>query len=133
MTIKESYYVAGSPSTWGRPELAGNIAEHDALSVARLKAAGAVPFCKTSVHINLADRQSFNSIHGTTGNPWDLERTPGGSSGGLAEALAVGLTALDSSSDIGAPIRNPAHYCGVFGHKPISDISARSDATTCWG
>ena len=118
MTIKDSFNVAGAPTTWGRPELADNVAEHDALSVARLKRAGVVLFGKTNIPIHLADWQSFNAIYGTSNNPWDLTRTPGGSSGGSAAALAAGLTGLDAGSDIGASIRNPAHYCGVFGHKP---------------
>ena len=84
----------------------------------RLKAAGAVIFGKTNVPVFLADWQSFNPVYGTTRNPWDLARTPGGSSGGSAAALAAGLTGLELGSDIGASIRNPAHYCGVWGHKP---------------
>jgi amidase len=70
------------------------------------------------VPASLADWQSFNPVYGTTGNPWDVTRTPGGSSGGSAAALAAGFTALELGSDIGASIRNPAHYCGVWGHKP---------------
>ena len=70
----------------------------------------------------LADWQSYNDIYGTTNNPWDLSRTPGGSSGGSAAALAAGLTGLEAGSDIGSSIRNPAHYCGVYGHKPTYGI-----------
>jgi amidase len=77
-----------------------------------------VVFGKTNVPVDLADWQSFNPVYGTTHNPWDQSRTPGGSSGGSAAALAAGLTALELGSDIGASIRNPAHYCGVWGHKP---------------
>ena len=66
----------------------------------------------------LADWQSYNAVYGMTNNPWDLDRTPGGSSGGSAAALAAGLTGIEAGSDIGSSIRNPAHYCGVFGHKP---------------
>ena len=90
--------------------------------VEKYRAAGAVVFGKTNVPFMLSDWQSFNSLHGTCGNPWDLTRTPGGSSGGSAAALAAGLTGLDAGSDIGASIRNPAHYCGVFGHKPTWEI-----------
>ena len=75
-------------------------------------------FGKTNVPIFLADFQSYNEVYGTTGNPHDLSRTPGGSSGGSAAALAAGLTGLEMGSDIGGSIRNPAHYCGVYGHKP---------------
>src|SRR5437588_708478 len=66
----------------------------------------------------LADCQSYNPVYGTTSNPWNTERTPGGSSGGSAAALAAGLTGLELGSDIGGSIRVPAHFCGVFGHKP---------------
>ncbi|MFP6748491.1 MAG: amidase [Alphaproteobacteria bacterium] len=122
MTIKESFNIAGSPTTWGKPELKDNITDGNAHYVDRLLGAGAVIFGKTNVPINLADWQSFNEIYGTTNNPWDLNLTPGGSSGGSAAALAAGLTGLEAGSDIGASIRNPAHYCGVFGHKPTFGI-----------
>jgi len=118
VTVKESYDVAGLPSTHGVPALARNIATEDALAVKRLEGAGAVVFGKTNVPLRLADFQSYNEIYGTTNNPYDLERIPGGSSGGSAAALAAGLTGLEAGSDIGGSIRNPAHYCGVFGHKP---------------
>ncbi len=88
----------------------------------RLLAAGVVLFGKTNVPAWLADYQSYNDIYGTTSNPWDLSRSPGGSSGGSAAALAAGLTGLEAGSDIGSSIRNPAHYCGVFGHKPTFGI-----------
>lgn len=125
MTVKESFDVAGTPSTWGLTAQRDNIAKEDALSVARLKAAGAVVFGKTNVPVWLADWQSFNPIYGTTNNPWNVERTPGGSSGGSAAALAAGLTGLEMGSDIGASIRNPAHYCGVYGLKPTFDVCPR--------
>ena len=122
ITIKESYDVAGLPTTWGIPEAANNVPGLDAVVVERFKQAGAVLLGKTNVPINLGDYQSYNQIYGTTNNPWDLQRTPGGSSGGSAVALAVGLTGLDSGSDIGGSIRNPAHYCGVYGHKPTLGV-----------
>jgi amidase len=80
--------------------------------------AGAVIFGKTNVPLSLAEWQSYNEIYGTTLNPWDQSKTPGGSSGGSAAALATGMTMLEAGSDIGSSIRNPAHYSGVFGHKP---------------
>ena len=122
MTIKESYNLVGAPTTWGLPELEHNIAEEDALTVQRLKAAGANIFGKTNVPLLLSDWQSFNVIYGTTNNPWDLSKTPGGSSGGSTAALAAGMTGLEIGSDIGASIRNPAHYCGVFGLKPTYGV-----------
>ena len=122
MTIKESYDVVGLPTTWGVPELKDNQPKRNALAVDRLLAAGAVLFGKTNVPLYLADYQSYNSIYGTTNNPWDLSRSPGGSSGGSAAALAAGLTGFEAGSDIGSSIRNPAHYCGVYGHKPTYGI-----------
>ena len=122
MTIKESYDVAGLPTTWGLPALKDNIAPRNALPVDRLLAAGVVLFGKTNVPAWLADYQSYNDVYGTTNNPWDLSRSPGGSSGGSAAALAAGLTGFEAGSDIGSSIRNPAHYCGVFGHKPTYGI-----------
>ncbi|HSB42301.1 MAG TPA: amidase family protein, partial [Methylomirabilota bacterium] len=122
MTVKESYDVVGMPTTWGLPELKDNLPPRNALAVDRLLEAGVVLFGKTNVPAWLADWQSYNAIYGTTNNPWDLSRTPGGSSGGSAAALAAGLTGLDAGSDIGSSIRNPAHYCGVYGHKPTFGI-----------
>jgi amidase len=123
MTIKESYDVAGLPTTWGVPALKGNVPPRNALAVDRLLAAGVVLFGKTNVPLYLADYQSYNAIYGTTNNPWDLSRSPGGSSGGSAAALAAGLTGIEAGSDIGSSIRNPAHYCGVYGHKPTWGIA----------
>ncbi|MCB1434921.1 MAG: amidase, partial [Alphaproteobacteria bacterium] len=118
MTAKESFDWAGTPSTWGAPRFKDNIASSDAVALRRLTDAGAVIYGKTNVPLMLADWQSYNDIYGTTNNPWDLTRSPGGSSGGSAVALATGMSALEIGSDIGASIRNPAHYCGVYGHKP---------------
>ncbi len=118
MTVKESFNWLGTPTTFGDPALANNIAKDDADVVRRLVGAGAVLYGKTNVPLDLADWQSFNAVYGTTNNPWDLARAPGGSSGGAAAALATGMSAIEVGSDIGASIRNPAHYCGVFGHKP---------------
>ena len=122
MTIKESYDVVGMPTTWGLPHLQDNCPQRNAIAVDRFLAAGAVLFGKTNVPLYLADWQSFNKIYGTTNNPWDVTRVPGGSSGGSAAALAAGLTGLEAGSDIGASIRNPAHYCGVYGHKPTYGV-----------
>ena len=118
VTIKEAYNLEGTPTTWGVPELKDNMAAGDAETVRRLKAAGAHFLGKTNVPLSLADFQSFNDIYGTTNNPWNTGCTPGGSSGGSAAALAAGLTALEAGSDIGGSIRNPAHFCGIYGHKP---------------
>jgi len=122
-TVKESFDVAGLPTTWGLTELKDNVAGANALAVDRLLAAGAIIFGKTNVPVLLADSQSHNPVYGTTNNPWDMARTPGGSSGGAAAALAAGLTGLELGSDIGGSIRNPAHYCGVYCHKPTYGIA----------
>ena len=122
MTVKEAFDVAGLPTTWGSPAYKDNIATSNALAVDRWLAAGAVVFGKTNVPLGLADAQTFNDVYGTTNSPWDLARTPGGSSGGAAAALAAGLTGIEMGSDIASSIRNPAHFCGLFGHKPTYGI-----------
>jgi amidase len=122
MTVKETFDWQGTPSTWGDPAMENNLAKSDAAVVQKLTSAGALLYGKTNVPLHLADWQSFNAIYGTTHNPWDLTRTPGGSSGGAAAALATGMSALEVGSDIGSSIRNPAHYCGVFGHKPTYGV-----------
>lgn len=125
MTVKESFDVPGLPTTWGFEAFRDNVPSKPALAVERLENAGAVVFGKTNVPVSLADWQSFNPIYGTTNNPWNVGRTPGGSSGGSAAALAAGLTGLEIGSDIGASIRDPSHYCGVYGHKPTFDVCSR--------
>lgn len=131
MTIKESYRLEGSPTTWGAPALKDNITSDTAVSAQRMIDAGVTLFGKTNVPLMLADWQSYNEVYGTTRNPWDLDRTPGGSSGGSSAALSAGLTGIDAGSDIGSSIRNPAHYCGVFGHKPTFGlITYRGHAAT---
>jgi amidase len=118
MTIKEAFNVAGLPTTWGSPRFAHFVPEDDALVVSRLRSAGAIVVGKTNVPLALADFQSYNEIYGTTNNPWDLGRSPGGSSGGSAAALAAGFGPLSFGSDIGGSLRMPAHFCGVYAHKP---------------
>jgi amidase len=129
ITVKESFNIPGQPTTFGYPAFAQNVASQDAVIVARLRAAGAVVFGKTNVPIALADFQSYNDVYGTTNNPWDLSRNAGGSSGGSAAALAAGLTGLEFGSDIGGSIRNPAAYCGVYGHKPTYGIVPKRGQT----
>jgi amidase len=122
MTVKEQFNVVGLPTTWGNPKFRDWRPEADALTVQRLKAAGAAVIGKTNVPMGLTDWQSYNDIYGTTNNPWDLGRTPGGSSGGAAAALAGGFVSLELGSDIGGSLRAPAHFCGVFSHKPSLDL-----------
>jgi len=122
MTIKESYVLQDTPSTWGIESYRNNVSDTDGLVVKRFRAAGAHFLGKTNVPKDLGDFQSYNAIYGTTNNPWNLERAPGGSSGGSAASLAAGFCGLDAGSDIGGSIRTPAHFCGVFGHKPTWGI-----------
>jgi amidase len=122
MTVKEAYNVAGLQTSWGIPAGKGWIATQDAVPVARLKAAGAIILGKTNVPLGLSDWQSVNEVYGQTNNPWDPERTPGGSSGGAAAATAAGYVALELGSDLGGSLRCPAHFCGVFCHKPSTGI-----------
>ena len=118
MTVKESFNVVGLPSTWGNPPWRNNVPAENAVLIDRLLSAGAVIYGKTNVPFMLQDAQSYNEVYGTTDNPWDAARGPGGSSGGEAAALAAGLSALGAGSDIAGSLRNPAHYCGIFAHKP---------------
>jgi amidase len=122
MTVKECANVAGLRTTWGIPGTQQIPVGEDAVTVARLKAAGAVVLGKTNLPLMLADMQSYNAIYGTTNNPWDLSRTPGGSSGGAAAALAAGYVSLELGTDIGGSLRIPAHFCGIFAHKPTYGI-----------
>ena len=122
VTIKESFAYRGSPNAWGLPSLKDANSPRTAVAVERLESAGAIVVGKTNVPVMLGDWQSYNPIHGTTNNPWDLTRTPGGSTGGGAAALAAGLGCLTIGSDLSGSIRIPAHFCGVYGHKPSLDL-----------
>ncbi|MFE9763198.1 amidase [Streptomyces sp. NPDC005808] len=124
VTVKECYDIAGLPTTWGMPPHRNYMPAEDAVQVSRLKAAGAVVLGKTNVPLGLQDIQSFNEIYGTTNNPWDHARTSGGSSGGSAAALASGFGALSIGSDLGGSLRTPAHFCGVYAHKPTLGLAA---------
>src|SRR5436305_726952 len=116
-TLKDTHATAGMRTTTGSP-LLDHVPQEDSTVTARLKAAGGILLGKTNVAAMLADYQSANPIFGRTNNPWNVERTPGGSSGGAAAALAAGMTPFDIGTDLSASIRIPAHCCGVFGLKP---------------
>ena len=118
MTLKDGHSVEGMRTTAGYPPLADYVPSEDGTVAARLKEAGAIIIGKTNVSPRLLDIQSYNDIFGRTNNPYNLERTPGGSSGGAAAALAAHLTPLEIGSDLGGSIRIPAHFCGLFGLKP---------------
>jgi amidase len=122
ITINESIDVAGFASTWGVSDLKDNRPAGNAVVVEALMQAGAIVFGKTNVPRYALGWQTFNDLYGTTNNPWDVSRSPGGSSGGPAAALAAGLTGLDVGSDTDGSMRNPAHYCGIYAHKPTFGI-----------
>ncbi|MED5814629.1 amidase [Mycolicibacterium sp. 050232] len=129
VTVKESYNMAGLPTTWGMPQYRDFVPAEDAVQVSRLRAAGAVILGKTNVPLGLQDIQSFNDIYGTTCNPWDHRRTSGGSSGGSAAALASGFGALSVGSDLAGSLRTPAHFCGIYAHKPTLGLAAMRGMT----
>jgi amidase len=118
ITVKDALATAGIRSTGGAVELRDFVPDVDAVAVDTVRRAGAVVFGKTNVPRWSGDYQTTNEMFGTTNNPWDLTRTPGGSSGGPAAAVAVGFTAFEIGTDIGGSIRVPSSFCGVFGHKP---------------
>lgn len=122
MTVKESFCVKGLPKSWGNATYKGSLSKTDALSVARLKAAGAIIIGKSNVPTMLKDWQTYNDVYGTTHNPYDTRLTPGGSSGGGAAALAAGFVALELGSDMAGSLRAPAHFCGVFSHRPTFNL-----------
>ena len=122
MTVKESFNLAGTPTTWGIPAQKDFHPKEDALAITRIKEAGGVILGKTNVPLALGDWQSYNDIYGTTNNPYDLTRTPGGSSGGSSAALATGFGALSIGTDLAGSLRVPAFHCGVFAHKSTQGL-----------
>ena len=122
VTIKDAIATAGIRSTGGAVELFDHVPDVDATVVASVRDAGAVVFAKTNVPRWSGDYQTSNEMFGTTNNPWDVERTPGGSSGGPAAAVAMGFTGFEIGTDIGGSIRVPSSFCGIYGHKPSFGI-----------
>ena len=122
LTVKDCWATRGMRTTAGSPERAELVPEADAEVVARLRAAGAVIIGKTNLPENVTGQETANALFGRTSNPWDPDRTPGGSSGGGAAAVAAGLSPLEVGSDSGGSIREPAHCCGVYGHFPTSGL-----------
>ena len=117
VTVKDTFDTVGLASTAGAPAFKDRMPDVDAVAVSRLRNAGAVIVAKSNVPAFVSDFQSYNPVFGTTGNPWDLSRSPGGSSGGAAAAVATGMAAFELATDLGGSIRWPAHCCGVFGLK----------------
>src|SRR3954447_15730580 len=122
VSVKDALDTAGVRTTGGSKDFADRVPDHDAPVVARLRDAGAVVFAKTNLPLWSGDIQTWNELFGATANPWDLDRAPGGSSGGSAVAMACGLSALELGTDIGGSVRNPAHFTGVYAHKPTYGI-----------
>jgi len=122
MTIKDNIEVVGMPTTYGMPLFKNFMPSQNTDVAQSLLNAGAIIFGKTNLPLMGMDTQSFNEVYGQTNNPWDVTRTPGGSSGGAAAAIASGLTGLEIGNDIGGSIRMPAHFCGIYGHKSSYNI-----------
>lgn len=133
ITVKDAIETAGIRSTGGAVELTDHVPSADAPVVARVKAAGAIVFGKTNLPRWSGDLQSYNEIFGTTSNPWDTSRVPGGSSGGPAAALACGFTAFELGTDIGGSIRIPSHFCGTWGLKPSFGVVSQRGYLDCVG
>ncbi|HLG72427.1 MAG TPA: amidase family protein [Chloroflexota bacterium] len=126
LTIKDTIDVARLPTTAGLRDRAGAIPDADAPLVSRLREAGAVIVGKTNAPVRAGDWQTTNPLFGRSVNPWDPARTPGGSTGGGAAAVAAGLSPLEFGSDIGGSVRIPAAFCGIFGHKASLTAISRS-------
>jgi amidase len=122
VTIKDSLSTAGLRTTAGFPPLADYVPQRDATAVARLRRAGAIILGKTNLPVLAMDYQCNSPLLGRGNNPWDLERTPGGSTGGGAAAVASGMSPLEIGSDIGGSVRIPAHYCGIHSFKPTENL-----------
>ena len=125
ITIKESFNIKGLKTTVNLPQLKHNIPQENSILVDRLVDAGAIILGKTNVPLMLSDAQTFGPLYPTCNNPYDLDRTPGGSTGGGAAALASGMSCFEIGSDVGGSIRNPSHYCGLFGLKPTQNAHAQ--------
>jgi amidase len=132
MTLKDNLEIIGMPTTYGAELFAKHMPEENADVAQSVLDAGAVVFGKTNLPLFAMDTQSFNDVYGQTNNPWDTSRIPGGSSGGAAAALAAGLTGLEIGNDIGGSIRFPAHFCGIYGHKPSYNIVSMHGAKKPW-
>jgi amidase len=123
--MKDLHATAGIRTTYGSKRFEHNVPTQNTLAVARLLGAGAIIVGKTNTPEFGADHQTFNEVAGTTNNPWDLKRSPGGSTGGGAAALAAGFGFLELGNDLGGSIRNPSHFCGIYGHKPSLELVPR--------
>ena len=133
ITVKEFFATETMPTTCGDKDFEDFATDYNAASVQRLIDGGAIVFGKTNGPFRGNDWQSYNDIYGTSKNPWDVGRTPGGSSGGSAAAIAAGLSALELGSDRGGSIRVPAHFTGTYGHKPTFGLISLEGHCPMWG
>jgi fatty acid amide hydrolase len=127
VTIKEQYRVAGTQTTLGATQMIGNVYQREGPLVTALRQAGAIILGKTNIIQTLAGMESDNRVYGRSNNPWNLDRSPGGSSGGEAAIIAAGGSALGMAGDYGGSTRVPAHFCGVHGFKPTSGRLSNDD------
>lgn len=118
ITIKDTFETAGLRTCCGHPPFKSYVPDQDATAVSRLRDAGAILMGKTNLPELAGDYQSANPVFSRTNNPWNLDCTPGGTSGGSAAAVAAGFSPLDLASDFAGSIRQPAHFCGIYGLKP---------------
>src|SRR5262249_30161602 len=128
ITIKDQFMVAGTPTTWGLPSEKTHIRGEDGPLVRRLRQAGAIVLGKTNVPQMLGYHESQNPLYGRTNNPWNLQRTPGGSSGGEASIIAAHGSPLGLGADIGGSLRIPAHFCGIHCLKPTANRLTNLDS-----
>jgi len=128
ITIKEQFHVAGTQTTLGLKNQVGRISSKDGPLVAKIRKAGAIILGKTNIFHMLLSYESDNPVYGRTNNPWNLERTPGGSSGGEAAIIAAGGSSFGLGGDIAGSIRVPAHFCGIHGLKPTSGRLTNDDS-----
>ncbi len=117
-TVKENIDMAGLPTTWGVPALSGAVVPLDAPVVERMRQAGAIPIGRTNLPDMGLRMHTDSSLYGLTRNPWNLNRTAGGSSGGEAVALATGMSPIGLGNDLGGSLRNPANACGIASIRP---------------
>jgi amidase len=122
ITIKDNVATLGLKTTNSYPPTANYVPDFDATVVARLRKAGAIILGKTNLPPLAMDYQTNSPLFGITNNPWDISRTPGGSTGGGAAAVAAGLTSLEIGNDLGGSIRIPSHFCGIYGLKPTEHL-----------
>jgi len=130
--IKDTTDTRGLRTTYGSTAYRDHIPERDAEIVARLKAAGALVLGKTNTPTFAVGGETNNAVFGSTRNPWDAKRSPGGSTGGGAVAVATGMVALADGTDLGGSLRMPASFCGIVGLRPSPGIVPQDSVSFLW-